>query len=417
MITSARLRSATVVVALLGLGAAGCSTKGDDSGAKTDKSGIKTDYGVTDSTISLGVFNDQTGPLKTSSTQVTAGVDMWANSVNAKGGICGRQIKLEVRDHGYSTDKAVAIYPEVSQKIAGFVQLTGSGQLVALKSQLESDNLVTIAVTWSGAILKTPEVVITGATYADEVINGLSYMKEKGLIKAGDKIGHVYVDGDYGESGLAGSQFYASKNDLTLVPVKIGGADTDMSAAVTKLKSENVKLVVLTTLPAQTGSIVTQAEAQGFGVPLLGSNPSFDPSLLDTPAKGAFGNYYRVVSFAPWPSDSPYAKEIRDQYATGKYAVPESDNIIDGFLGGLIWQQILTKACAEKDLTRANLVKVRQSISVDTKGLTAKLDFSHIGEPPTKATFVERVDPAVPGGVTVVQDPKASKEVADYTEK
>lgn len=386
---------------------AGCSTKGGESVGNTDDSGVKSDFGVTDSEISLGVFNDQTGVLKTSSLQVTAGAQMWVNDINAKGGICGRDIKLEVRDHGYSTEKAVATYPEVSQKIAGFIQITGSGQLAALKAQLQSDNLVAIGATWSSSLLGTPAILLDGATYNVEMINGLAYLQEQKLIKKGDKIGHIYVDGEYGNSGLAGAQYFADENGMTLVPVKVGAADTDMAAAITQLKSQDVSAMLLTLTPPPTGSALTQAKAQGLDVPVMGQNPSFDPSLLETPAKNSFDNYYRVVSYAPMTASNPYVESVKKQYETGEFDIPESDNMVNGYLKGVIWETILKQACDEKDLTRANLLKIRESIKVDTKGVTAPLDLSDVNEPPTRASFVEKVDPTVLGGLTVVQEAKA----------
>ena len=38
------------------------------------------------------------------------------------------------------------------------------------------------------------------------MINALDYLKDKGKIKSGDKIGHVYFEGEYGENGLAGHE-------------------------------------------------------------------------------------------------------------------------------------------------------------------------------------------------------------------
>ena len=42
------------------------------------------------------------------------------------------------------------------------------------------------------------------------------------MIKPGDKIGHVYFEGEYGENGLKGSEVRSrSKNGMTVVEQKI----------------------------------------------------------------------------------------------------------------------------------------------------------------------------------------------------
>ena len=49
-------------------------------------------------------------------------------------------------------------------------------------------------------------------------------MEEKG-IKKGDKIGHLYFEGDYGESSLNGSKYAAEKLGLEIVEQKIKATD------------------------------------------------------------------------------------------------------------------------------------------------------------------------------------------------
>src|ERR1700760_837796 len=76
-------------------------SSGSSSSGSTGKDGVKMGPGVTDSDITLGVLTDLTGPFKDFSTNLQVGHKMWTDEVNAKGGVCGRQIKLETLDHGY----------------------------------------------------------------------------------------------------------------------------------------------------------------------------------------------------------------------------------------------------------------------------------------------------------------------------
>ena len=50
-----------------------------------------------------------------------------------------------------------------------------------------------------------------GATYDVEMVNGFDYLLKKGKIKEGDKIGHIYFEGEYGANGLAGSKYFAEQ--------------------------------------------------------------------------------------------------------------------------------------------------------------------------------------------------------------
>ena len=49
------------------------------------------------------------------------------------------------------------------------------------------------------------------------------------MLKPGDKLGHVYFEGEYGENALQGSKYAPRSKGLTLVEQKIKATDTDLS--------------------------------------------------------------------------------------------------------------------------------------------------------------------------------------------
>lgn len=298
----------------------------------------------------------------------------------------------------------------MKDNIAGMVQLLGSPIVAALKSQIESDNMLSVPTSWATGNLASPAILQVGATYAIEMINAMAYVQKQGLIKDGDKLGIIYITGEYGGDGLLGAEHYTSEHNQTLVKVQIAGTDSDMSAAVTQLKSEGVTAALVTTSPVQTGSVATQMAAQGIGdLPIVGVNPTFTPTILDTPAKDALGNFYRGHFVAPMSADIPIVKKIAKEFSA-KYTDPIQDGVNIGYVSGLAYQSVLEQACKDKDLTRAGIMKSARKVKVDTQGLTAPLDYSNEGQPATRATYVEQVDPNVAGGVKIVGDLSASKE-------
>ena len=357
----------------LALAVTGCSTKGGSANeAKTDNSGVKTDFGVTDDTITLGSLPDLSGVFKTVSQGFVRGTELWNEEVNANGGVCGRQIKIEIRDTGYQADKAVTLYPDMKDDILGMEQVGGSHILAALKSQLASDKMVTIPMSWASTNLDSDVVMMLGGTYDIEMINGLSYFKDQGMIKKGDAIGHIYVDSEYGQGGLLGSKHFAEANGLDLTEIKVTSSDSDMSAAVTQLKSKGVKAIAITLAPAAASSVLTQDLAQGLNVPVIGNNPSFDATLLGTPAKGAFEQLmYRAASVVPFGDKGAEAQKVATAYTTKYTDGGLSDNVNIGYLAGVAYQALLEQACKDKDITRAGLVaalKKRLGFALRTLG-------------------------------------------------
>jgi len=403
---------AAAVAVTMSLGA--CSTKGDDS-SSSSSGGVKTDKGVTDSTITLGVQTDESGVFKEIGLGITHGHELWADDVNAAGGICGRQVKLEIADNGYAADKAVTLYAQMKDKVAAMIQLLGSPVIAALKGQLEGDSMVAIPASQAATNLDLPTVMMVGASYDVELINNLAYAQQQGLIKDGDKLGMIYIEGEYGVSGFNGAQYYAKQHNQTVEGIKVGPTDADMSSAVTKLKSEGVNAVLLTTTGAQLGSTATQMAAQGMGdLPIIGNNPTYATALVKSPAMSALGNYYRSIGILPYGADNDLAQKIVTEFDKKYPGETPNDDINVGYVFGLIMQTVLEKACDNKDLTRAGIVKASKTVKVDTKGLGPELDFTKPGELSASETVIEQIDPSVPGYLKVVHEFFSAPEAKDY---
>jgi ABC-type branched-subunit amino acid transport system substrate-binding protein len=392
---------ACLAMAMIAGGAAACGSKGNDS-ASGGGGSIKSGPGVTEKTIKLGVLTDLSGVFAPLAKPLTQANQLYWKERNAQGGVCQRKVELEIKDHGYDPQKAVVQYRDFSGDIAGLQQLLGSPVTAALLPTLKQDSMLSLLSAWPSSLLNNDNIIIVGTTYDVEMINGLDYLKSKGLIKKGDKIGHLYFEGEYGENGLKGSKYFADQNGMSVVEQKIKPTDEDMSGQVAAFKSAGVKAIAVTTAPTQLASLAGIAASQGLNVPIVGNNPTFDPALMDTPATKALkANAYIVTSTAPWTVDKPKVKEVGASWQT---AYPKDDPkfaVQFGWAQAQVMYEILNKACTNKDLTRAGLVKAAHEISaVDTGGLIAQpLDYTKKGEPAERAVYISR--PAdVTGGLT-----------------
>jgi ABC-type branched-subunit amino acid transport system substrate-binding protein len=391
------------------------STADSGSGGAAGAGGVKTDKGVNDQTITLGIMGDTSGVFKNLGGAINAGNQLWADDINAAGGICNRQVKIDVVDHGYKADTAKTLYPQLEPKILGMVQLLGSPVLAALKQNLIDDNLTAAPASWSSEILNNPNVMMIGTTYDLEIVNGLAYLQQQGVIKDGDMIGHIYIDGEYGGNGLKGSKYYASQHGLTVKEAKITSTDNDLTNIVTGLRGDGVKAIVLTTTPGQTASALSANKALGLDVPVLGNNPTFDPALLQSPAVASLDKLLVAASSAPFSSKTPKAVELAGEYKKKYPNAPLNGGVDVGYVEGLVWQSVLEKACADKDLTRAGIQKALTTLtSVKTDDLVAELDYSSPGAPPTRGVYIAKVDPAAEGGLTEVAPLFTSPEAQSY---
>ncbi|MEU4798763.1 ABC transporter substrate-binding protein [Streptomyces sp. NPDC023327] len=407
--------AATALAALLALAA--CSSKaqdGDDGGKAAG--GVKTGEGISGKTINLGVLTDMTGVYATLGKSVTQAQQLYVDQTNEDGGICGHKLKLTVRDHGYDPQKAVAAYTELEPKVLGFAQFIGSPFVAAVKQRIAGDKGLVLPQAWSANLLGSPYVRVIGSTYDLETINAIDFlMKEKGL-KKGDKLGHVYFEGDYGESALKGSKHMAEKAGLTVVEQKIKPTDNDMTAQVSALKKAGVKGVVVSAGPRQAASLVGVAAAGRFDVPVIGNNSAFAPQLLATQSGPALEkNYYVASPTLPIGADTAAAKKLVADYRKAHPKDSLDNGVVAGWTAASVFGEALKKACEDKDLTREGVGKALLTLDSFDSGFGVTQDFTDPKAPSSRESVILRPDKKATGGMKVVRAPSASPAAKGYS--
>ena len=174
-----RVRAAGAVLAgtlALLLAATGCSSKAEGDGK--------------------GDSADLTGPYATLGKSIVQAQQMWADEVNAKGGICDRKVEIVVKDHGYDVQKAVTAYADIAPDVVALPQVIGSPVVAALLDDIERDKMLTFPQAWAASLLGKDAVQVLGTTYDVDMIAAVEFHPRTKGLKQGDSRGHVYVEGD-----------------------------------------------------------------------------------------------------------------------------------------------------------------------------------------------------------------------------
>ena len=382
-----------------------CSTTKPEASGGGGGSDVKTGNGVTDSDINIGVLTDLSGPFAAgAAVQVTEFQAYW-EKVNTDGGICDRDVKLQVQDHGYDPQKAVSLYRSMSPNIVALQQVLGGPTSAAVLPLAQQDSVYVGGVGWASSALQYENNQLPGASYSIEAANAVDYLVDELGLAKGDKVGVVYFVGDYGSDALAGAKYAADKRGLTIVPQEITPAVTDLSAQASALVQEGVKAVVLGAAPGQLASLAGVLSAQGADVPIIGMNPTFNPALLKTPAADALlANTYSITSVAPYATDAPGVKTAEEMYtkADPKGAIGWEVPLAYG--QAELLKTALQDACDAGDLTPEGVVAALGSASgVDTDGVFPDgLDFTKTGESPTRTVFISKVDGSADAGLKLL---------------
>ncbi|MDH2430729.1 ABC transporter substrate-binding protein [Sphaerisporangium sp. TRM90804] len=410
------IRTGAATLAALALAVTACASDKATGGAPaTGGDGVKTGPGVTADKISVGMLTDLTGPYASLGKSITQAQQLYFEQLNAQGGVCGRTVETVVRDHGYDAQKAVAAYTEIGPKSAAVSQFIGSPMVMALKQRIETDKLLTLPMAWATGLLGGQAIQVTGTTYDVDMINGVDFLvKEKG-VKSGDKIGHLYFEGDYGESALNGSKHAAGKLGLGVVEQKIKATDQDMSAQVSAFKAAGVKAVLVSVGPRQAASLVGVAVARGMDIPFVASNSAYSPQLLGTPAAPALlKEYYIMTAAAPMSSPLPAIKKLVSEYQAKFSGQPVDSGVGAGYSAALIVGDALKKACQAKDLSREGIVKAHRSTPSWDGGFGTPMDFSRIDQPASRSSYIVKPDKAAVGGAVVFKEAAVSDLAQDY---
>jgi ABC-type branched-subunit amino acid transport system substrate-binding protein len=381
----------------------GCSMAAP-SGTQAKPKDLTTDVGVTRAEITLGALTEYSGPFKDLGIGVVHGQQVWVKETNTAGGICGRKIKLEIRDDEDDVSKAKTQYAALEPTVLGFMQILGSSVTTALSQSLIDNETTAIVLSRSSDLLSNPYVIIPATTYDVEMINALSYLMEQGKIHDGDTVGHLWLDGEYGTNGLRGARYFAQRHHLTLRDAKVT-TTSDMRRFVAAFAgAPRVTAIALSTTPDQTAAALTANQQLRLNVPMIGNSAAFSPQLLFGPAAGALGNLSVMESSVPFSAVAPRAQHVAEAYRQAGYLQLPNSGVPYGYAIGKIWDQLLKRACTNGNMSRSGIQEaLLQSTNITTDGLVADLNFTKPGSPASRETSVDVPDAAALGGLREVK--------------
>jgi branched-chain amino acid transport system substrate-binding protein len=255
------------------LGASACSAPGKTNDAS----------GSTKGPIKLAVVDAQSGQLSSLGAWESKGAKLAVAQWNAKGGINGRQIQLDVFDD--QGDPTVGT--NLARKIAseGYLAMIGTSEsavTTAMAPTLQQEKIpnITSGQAASMVALKSPFLFLNGPTSVtyDETL--AKYIVDTKGIKS---IAMISNNGGYGKGEH--DAFLASLKSRGITPLADQVVTTDQkdfSAALTAIRQKKPALVFIGSEEVEAGLIVKQARDLGLTVPFAGSAPQGTPVFAST---------------------------------------------------------------------------------------------------------------------------------------
>jgi ABC-type branched-subunit amino acid transport system substrate-binding protein len=418
--------AALAVTLVAPLAISGCRSQ-ESTAAQTGKEGIKVDFGVTNEPcpqaidtnrgcIYLGTISDLTeGPFKALAVPITDAQKAFWHRVNEQGGIGGYEIDVTtyVKDNKYNPQVHNQVYQEIKPKILALAQTLGSPTTAAILPDLKTNNIVAVPASWTSLWAFEDVVVESGTDYCLESMNSVDYAADKLGAKS---IMAVHLAGDYGDDAAAGARIAAEKRGLTFTDVKTASGQDNQAGAIEAIVSGNPDVVILTNGPTDAAVIIGQAAARGFKGKFLGTNPTWNPGLLDGPAASAItSQYLQSGPLQPYGADTPGHRAMRA--ALGEIPEPNEGHTA-GWAFSYPLKAALTKAVENKDLTRAGLLAAVNSLtSVDYEGMLPAGAGNYSGTPNeivVRQSRIAKPDKSAPSGVTEIEPFFVGPTAKDY---
>ena len=359
-------------------------------------------------TIRIGEISAITGPNGHIGLPLTAGSKAYFDYVNTELGGIGRkyQVALDVKDTAGDPAKATAAYAAVRTGTVLLAQVLGGPIVTALLPQLRADGALA-APTLAADDLRDPNLLPTGVPVSVQAMNALEWHLAQTDRAA--PLCSIVQDDAYGAAGAAGLEYAAKQRHVSLgtiahVPAP-PSAPGKLDATFAQLRTAGCGAVVLITTPAAATAVLTQAGAAQLPIQWIGLTASWTSTLATSGAAGYLLHHFVVVTDGADYTDGRVGGIVELVRIKAAYApaLPPDPWFTVGFAQAEAVTQVLEKAVALGDLSRAGILRASQAVgTVSFGGVAGAYTYGKPADrrPPT-TTGISAVDPTRPTGLKV----------------
>ncbi len=331
--------------------------------------------GVTKTSIMVGATTPLTGPAAPGYSEIAPAMKAYFDYVNSQGGVYGRKLTYDYLDDQYNPAVTATKTRQLvlQDNIFADVGSLGTPTGLAVAGFLNQEKVPQLFQESGCACWSQPsKYPWTFGWQPNYVIEGKilgQYIKDN---LAGQKVGYVYQDDEFGQDGVKGLDMRVPSSDVVSRQTYSTTTLTNgLGNQIAALKAAGATVVAMYTIPAATTLALLAAAEIGYHptwvVSSVGTDPPTLTGLLASFSKGLAGaallDGMITNAYTPPESDSSnpwitYFKGILNQYEPG---APWDGNSATGMAIGYTFVNLL-KANGS-DLTRQSIVN-----TLETKG-------------------------------------------------
>ena len=272
--------------------------------------------------IRIATVGPITGSNAALGEQMTRGAKMAVEDINAKGGVLGKKLALELADDACDPKQAVAAANEVVGKKVAFVagHYCSSSSIPASAVYNEAGVLQITPASTNPALTDDAAKKgwanvfrVCGRDDAQGEVAG-KYLADK---YKGKKIAIIHDKTAYGKGLADETKKAANKLGATEAMYEaISQGDKDFSALISKMKQANIDVIFFGGYQTEAGLIVRQARDQGLKALLIGGDALVTEEFWKITGPAGEGT---LMTFAPDPRKVAAAKAVVDKFMAQGY--------------------------------------------------------------------------------------------------
>ncbi len=319
----------------------------------------------------VAIAGPMTGQYASAGDQIRKGAEMAIADINAKGGVLGQKIKLEIGDDACDPKQAVSVANAMVNKKIVFMHGHWCSSSTIPASDVYNESQIPMAT-----VSTNPQVTERGLK---NIFRIMGRDDQQGLVAGtyladnfkGKKIAVVDDKSAYGK-GLADEMAKAieSKKVKLALRESITAGEKDYSGLVSKMKSAGVEVMAFGGYHTEVALILRQAQQAGLKLTVMGGDTMTNSELV-TAAGAASDNV--LFTFSPDPRKNPAAADIVKRFRDAK--VEPEGYVMYAYAAMQLFAQAAEKA---KSTKYADLEKALRGGSFDT--VVGKLSFDAKGD-------------------------------------
>lgn len=299
--------------------------------------------------IRIGAVFSSTGPASFLGEPEKNSLLMAADSINAAGGILGRQVEIIHYDDETDVNKCVLAVEKLARKdrVSAIVGPTTSGNTLAIMRNMERYGIPLVSCASSDKIVQPVNPWVFKVAPSDNF--AIETLLDHILATGAKRIAILTVSDGYGQSGRAGLLALIPQAGLELVADEVyGPKDTDMTAQLTKIRGLGADATICWGTNPGPAVIARNHKQLGMTTPLYMSHGVASKKFIELAGDAAEGLILpagRLIVADQIPDGHPQKAMLLD-YAAGYTQRFKAD--VSTF-GGHAWDaMLLLKAAIEK---------------------------------------------------------------------